>query len=488
MAINISDRKKTAFDIYKAGYSNKKNAEGILEIKQYYYDLRQAVIYELKTYGFCELLDLLLAPDQREIKDVDLAVFYDICFGYENGTLVDVFNEQRGSYMPYVRLSGGFSAYGRPIAWSEETHLLMYNNTIWNKLNEVRKMVRKDHVEFINSSHDCPEMEISDKKPKKESEKIIAEAKKQADSLVEKANEDVKKITTDASKEAADYIEEAKKEAKKITEDAKVNAIAQAEEDAKKSASKLIARYIEDEQKQYKNEIEEKMTCFSQEYFENAKRAESIHRDMCDRTIDFQGQLVHALDEASMHINSLKAEFYEHLRTWQKSLIHDSNEYKPLAQCFIDMYQMINIDKLLLQEVVFRNNVEKPVVDNNEDDAGNQSLSLEDICKDNEVSGKDDSKPLDSTILGLQKLNRNLSILLKKFEKSLNGLDLYVFYPKTGEKFDEVKHSLEDDDIEECTGRVITEYILPGVAIKKDTDIDGDDILIKALVKVATVN
>ena len=93
---------------------------------------------------------------------------------------------------------------------------------------------------------------------------------------------------------------------------------------------------------------------------------------------------------------------------------------------------------------------------------------------------------LEIRIAGLQKLNKTLTTFLRRFELSLNGLDLYVFYPNPGDEFDETWHILDDED-EEYEGKYIKECIVPGIA-KKANDDYGDDVLIPAVVKVETEN
>ena len=61
-----------------------------------------------------------------------------------------------------------------------------------------------------------------------------------------------------------------------------------------------------------------------------------------------------------------------------------------------------------------------------------------------------------------------------------------MYYPKGGDIFDELWHVPEDEEIE-CSGKVIAEFLVPGIA-KKANDNHGDDVLIPAVVRVAMEN
>ena len=107
----------------------------------------------------------------------------------------------------------------------------------------------------------------------------------------------------------------------------------------------------------------------------------------------------------------------------------------------------------------------------------------------NPLDGIDDrivleQKYLDMSLEELEKLNRKLSIFLKKFESSLNGLDMYVYHPDNGEVYDEVWHMIEDDsEFDYSKEYHVKRCVLPGVA-KKVNDDGEDDVIILAMVEV----
>ena len=207
------------------------------------------------------------------------------------------------------------------------------------------------------------------------------------------------------------------------------------------------------------------MRKFTDAYIENSNRAMTVHTEMCDATNAVQARWIQALDDTISKMSDVKSEFYSHLHNWQVSLF--PKEIKPLAERFLELYRIINVDKMLREEILLK--------------------SLSDEMSDDLTDSRvDKNNDLEIRIAGLQKLNKTLTTFLRRFELSLNGLDLYVFYPNPGDEFDETWHILDDED-EEYEGKYIKECIVPGIA-KKANDDYGDDVLIPAVVKVETEN
>lgn len=81
----------------------------------------------------------------------------------------------------------------------------------------------------------------------------------------------------------------------------------------------------------------------------------------------------------------------------------------------------------------------------------------------------------------LEKLKKTLSTFLHRFESSLHGLDMYVYYPEAGEMYDALWHLPENEA--DCTGGHVVTCIVPGVARKAADQVD-DDVVLPAVVKV----
>ena len=455
----------TAMDIYRNGYRNGFISRGTPESKKFFIRLRATIINELETMGFSELIDYLIESGKSNIDIIVFAVAADIAKGYSANTLTDVESDNEWSvYIPYVP-KGKTSQFKWEEAESFNYLVQPMTNSVYENLYLARQTVRNVHAEHVESRSSVGNGDIHPT-TKRESEEILEKARLKATSIID-----------EAKKEADRILENAQNAAKTIM----VNATEQAQSASAESASQLITQYIADDQKRYKRELNDEMVSFSQLIIDNSKRTASFHSEMCDSTNAFQAEWVRALDDTLERINTIKAEFYSHLHDWQVSLY--PSEIRPLAERYLELYRIINVDKLLREEVVFRNNAEQLPRTQSEMKSDLGNTPDESTAQENAISDVENRVPLDSTISGLQRLNKTLSTFLRRFEASLNGLDLYVYYPKAGDEFDEVWHVPEDEDIE-YFGRVITECLVPGIA-KKANDDQGDDVLIRAVVRVA---
>ncbi len=426
----------TAKEIFKRGYREYRSSfapGGVPESKIFFVKLRNAVINELETTGFCELLDELIERGAADADIVVYAAFADIAEGYRTDRLTDVDSDPIYSrYIPYVE-KGSASHFGMTeksmlFRWGEIEAMnyrrLAMGTHGTEMLRTVRKTVRGEHVRRLNGSSAVPA---------KPPEKTECEAA-----------ENLTKIT---------------------------------ENKASEEASELVKRYVAGEQKRYKRELNDEMAKFTQSILEETKRAASVHEEMCDATNAFQAEWIRALDDAQTKLNSIKEEFYAHLHKWQVSLY--PSEIRPLAERYLELYRIINVDKLLREEVVFRSGTKQ---------AGAESGGAGAVTEEHNTDGcsSGENIPLDSTIDGLNRLNKTLSKFMRRFEASLNGLDLYVYYPQEGVMFDELWHVPEDEETE-YTGKKIAECLVPGIA-KKANDNHGDDVLIPAVVRAAAEN
>lgn len=447
--INNQKKRAIAYDIYRNGYQSNFWGGYKSDSKRFFIELRNAVIYELRTTGYCELVDKILGQGAGDLDVVAFAALADINDGFENNTLADVENNPKyKEFVPYVH------NMRRNTRWSDceyrRTNIRIEEVT--DIIQNVRKILRSHQVHNSEMEKDAVINTL-----KKNSEKVVENAKEQAEKIITSAKEEADRITKDANAEANRIIEEAKARAKEIDD----SATKQVCEATKDKAEKLISHYLTEEQKSYKSELNDEMQKFTDAYIENSRRTMAVHAEMCDATNAVQAKWIQALDDTISKMSDVKSEFYLHLHDWQVSLF--PKEIKPLAERFLELYRIINVDKLLREEILF-----KPL-----------SGEMSDELEDKKVEENDDSE---IRIAGLQKLNKTLTTFLRRFEVSLNGLDLYVYYPNPGDEFDETWHIPNDED-EDYEGKHIKECIVPGIA-KKANDGLGDDVLIPAVVKV----
>lgn len=446
---NNEEKRASALEIYQSGYQSIFGSGSKIDSKSFFIELRDAVIYEIETTGYCELVNKILEQGTAGLDIVACAAFVDIKKGFEDNMLTDVEKDPKyKEYVPHLRVR---------LRWSkcEFGRMNVSIQQVYEDVKGAREILQLHHIHTIKM-----ERKTSINTDKKNIE-VVERANEQAEKIISNAEVEAKRITNDANAEAIRIIEEAKVRAKEIDD----SVTKEASEKAKDKAEKLVSRYLTEEQKSYKLELNDEMRKFTDAYIENSNRAMTVHTEMCDATNAVQARWIQALDDTISKMSDIKSEFYSHLHDWQVSLF--PKEIKPLAERFLELYRIINVDKMLHEEILLK--------------------SLSDEMSDDLTDSRvDKNNDLEIRIAGLQKLNKTLTTFLRRFELSLNGLDLYVFYPNPGDEFDETWHILDDED-EEYEGKYIKECIVPGIA-KKANDDYGDDVLIPAVVKVETEN
>ncbi|OUP74016.1 hypothetical protein B5F08_12475 [Anaeromassilibacillus sp. An172] len=450
---NNQKKRATAWEIYQNGYQSNFWGGSRSDSKRFFIEFRNAVIYEIRTTGHCKLLDRILEKGTGTLDVVVCAALVDINNGFENNTLTDVEKDPRyKNFIPHV-----CNNMGREIQWSdcELNRDFMHIEELYEIIHNTREILRMYYAHTSEVENDA--VTSTEKKEKKKNGDVVEHANEQAEKIISKAKAEAERITNDANAEASRIIEEAKARAKEIDD----SVTKQVSETARNQAKKLVSRYLTEEQKSYKSELNDEMRKFTDAYIENSNRAMTVHTEMCDVTNAVQARWIQALDDTISKMNDVKSDFYSHLHDWQISLF--PKEIKPLSERFLELYRIINVDKLLREEILF-----KPL-----------SVEMSDDLTDKKVDENGDSE---IRIAGLQKLNKTLTTFLRRFELSLNGLDLYVFYPNPGDEFDETWH-IPDDEDEEYGGKLIKECVVPGIAKKASDDL-GDDVLIPAVVKV----
>lgn len=446
---NNEEKRASALEIYQSGYQSIFGSGSKIDSKSFFIELRDAVIYETETTGYCELVNKILEQGTGGLDIVACAALVDIKKGFEDNMLTDVEKDPKyKEYVPHLRVR---------LRWSkcEFGRMNVSIQQVYEDVKGAREILQLHHIHTIKM-----ERKTSINTDKKNIE-VVEHANEQAEKIISNAEVEAKRITNDANAEAIRIIEEAKVRAKEIDD----SVTKEASEKAKDKAEKLVSRYLTEEQKSYKLELNDEMRKFTDAYIENSNRAMTVHTEMCDATNAVQARWIQALDDTISKMSDIKSEFYSHLHNWQVSLF--PKEIKPLAERFLELYRIINVDKMLREEILLK--------------------SLSDEMSDDLTDSRvDKNNDLEIRIAGLQKLNKTLTTFLRRFELSLNGLDLYVFYPNPGDEFDETWHILDDED-EEYEGKYIKECIVPGIA-KKANDDYGDDVLIPAVVKVETEN
>lgn len=429
---------RTALEVYRSGYQNQYVLGAyvlgvyVLASQTFFQELREAICYELEHYGFCPLVDELLKEPPEYMDKVAYAVFCDLAVGYPAGQLADVRNSD---YLPYLN---------PPVRWSACSAMGKQYGILGSRgvkdIQRARDAVREGHLCYLKTLTEAQptqkpqEIPITSAPDPKEEERLLQEAKNQAAQIVENAKLEAERINQSAQTAADAILAEAQ---------------AKTENSAKERADKLVQKYLAQAQREMRQACDAEMEVRLQETLRQARTLETIHGEMCDKTNTLQANWIKALDNTLEQLNAVKTDFYQHLSQWQKALY--PREVKALAECYLELYRMLNVDKLLREEVVFQ-------------------------------ADQPQTEPSPKTVEGLHKLNKTLTTFLRHFEAALDGLGLYAYYPQPGELFDEMRHTPEDEDAV-CEGKTIQFCIQPGIA-KKSSDGGEDDVVIPAEVRL----
>ena len=424
---------RTALEVYRSGYQNQYVfGVYVLASQTFFQELREAICYELEHYGFCPLVDELLKEPPEYMDKVAYAVFCDLAVGYPSGQLADVRNSD---YLPYLN---------SPVRWSACSAMGKQYGILGSSgvkdIQRARDAVREGHLRYLKTLAEAQptqkpqEIPITPVPDPKEAERLRQEAETQAAQIVENAKLEAERINQSAQTAADAILAEAQ---------------AKTEDSAKERADKLVQKYLAQAQREMRQACDAEMEVRLQETLSQARTLETIHGEMCDKTNTLQANWIKVLDNTLEQLNAVKTDFYQHLSQWQKALY--PREVKALAECYLELYRMLNVDKLLREEVVFQ-------------------------------ADQPQTEPSPKTVEGLHKLNKTLTTFLRHFEAALDGLGLYAYYPQPGELFDEMRHTPEDEDAV-CEGKTIQFCIQPGIA-KKSSDGGEDDVVIPAEVRL----
>lgn len=302
----------------------------------------------------------------------------------------------------------------------------------------------------------------------KEADRIRKEAREEADRILENALEEAARIRSRALQEKKNIFAEAELEKNRILESAHniaesilQNAKEQAGEESRAVLQKMAEKYITGEQERIRRECSREAAMLTEETVREYSVIDDIHREMCDRTDLLQGNIVREIDFMKGLLDAIKGEMFTHLNAWQKSLY--PREYKPIAMRYQDLYRILNVQGLITKAIL---GIESAVIEQGE--------------------AKSPVGPADQggaqIVEGLRKLQRNLDIFLRGFERALNGLDLYVYIPQPGEAYDEALHKCENEEDYPDHGAVIDKCIVPG--INKGKPGTAQEIIVPAVVGI----
>lgn len=404
---------ETAKRIHDKGYGARSLAR--VDAEDFFIRLRDAIISEYTEYGYCELIDEYII--NRPSK-VDVLAYSAIA------QVSNVIKYQKGKDI-YIPLENGVKSITWEMANSQTIQTDMDPNLVLNNALKANAKGRRMHADYLKNSMNSDRAMAIDSE--REARRIIEEAKAEANRIIDAANDKVKSVETTPSSK-------------------KVGGIFAQDKEVLGNGSK---EQLLDYQKKYRRDCEREIAGLVDRNQKNLYKTEQFHDQMCAKTNELQATWTRSIASVVEEMNSIKDDFYKYLHSWQKGLY--PHEYEQLAERYLELYRIIDIDKLIV-DAVFENN------------------KLDVIGKESQSLSK------------LQKLDETMHIFLHKFEVSLNGLGLYVYRADEGTDFDYVWHMNEDDSAE-CDGKKIKKCLAPGIARRVIGD-GEDDVIIPALVSV----
>ncbi len=471
---NGYQRKNNALKLYEIGYGNKVIGKTVGS-KEYYEQLHAFIIEEYVQQGFCELVDILISNRQP----IDFVAYISMVDALQ--VLKGRNRQNREKYSP-VQRRDGCSAFKQGLTWEELDRCVRHerppftrndDNRTVNILLELKRAGQERHLaELSKIKADTEAYREAGITVKQMKDDAVSEAKR----IVGKAESSAEGIRKEAEQIKAEA-EQIRAEAEQIKTEAEQKA-AEAMERAEKSTGILIARHLSGEREAFRTQLRDDVKAELERNREVLGVSEEIHNDMCDQTNNLQAAWVRSLDHSIGELNKIKEDFYERIRRWQSSLY--PHELLPLAQRYVELYRIVNVDRIIAEAVLA---AEENV---NKENADKESVDKENVNKENadkENVNKENAGP-SPVVESLKKLGRTLTIFLRKYETSLNGLDMYVFFPEPETAFDDVWQVAEDDSVIEYNRKyTVSECIVPGIA-KKINDSGEDDVIIPAVVRV----
>lgn len=424
-------------------YHFHRNLDG----RTYFKNLRDAVIAEYRELGYCGYIDEFFEGARGIGSIIEMAVISELYNFYRYGTLTNTDGEP---FIPYY-----MSSNNRNIPWESWPQISISNvqGEVWNKLMSIRNEGRKEHKRYIEGM-------FSKFKGlgKADGDYNSADSLAKANEILAKAEEEAKKIKeqahAEASRERNGIIDEARQRYTQLVSEAQAKAekiCAEAEQKKpawdEEAAKERLGKHFEEYKKQVRAEQDDREKEFLKLEKDTAEKTDSIHREMCEMTNAVQAEWGRKINETIEDLRAIESDFFTKLHTWQTSLYPRGLER--IADNYVELYRIINIDKILQAETVFQ-------------------------------MSQESEKPSEATLEALEKLENKLRTHLKRYGNALNGLGMYVLFPQEGEAYDDAVHSCAEEPEEPA---IITKCITPAIIRRMEGD-GNEDVVKRAVVEV----
>ena len=229
---------------------------------------------------------------------------------------------------------------------------------------------------------------------------------------------------------------------------------AQAEGQAKERADWLVAQYLRDYQGALRAQWDRQLEVETGQEERAIESINNIKDDLCQATNELKVTWRNKLEESIEEMKKMQTELDMKLRKWQVALY--PREFRAIADCYVQLYRILTQDQLLTRELVAR-----------EADSPQERATYH-----------------PETMETLKQLNLSLTTFLKKFEKAINKLGLYAFFPEEGELYDDVLHIPFNGAIEDPDGMVVSRCEVPGVMRQTSGELEEGEPVIRATVNL----
>lgn len=453
------------FDSYRYDNERSRFQDDVQTSKTYFDRLRSVIVKEYEEQGCCELIDLLRQQDiiidvvtYAALIDAGNILIGDSSCNIDKERFVPNVNYEIRT--PNSRKLAAWEDCIRPAecSYTHATHMKSYLDAIQIAGRASYRVLKQGHAVESALTSGQKEAQLL-QGARQRAQEIQEEAQKKARSILAEAE----RIKAEAKEKAGEYLRQAGADAEPEARAERRDTV----QELAQEAALPVRQYFAKDWENIRQDYEKSLSAMREENQKAAADLERKHDQMVDQTNAIQRELAARMTAAVEDISGMKEELYKKLQTWQADLF--PQKYIPLAQRYVELYQVINksIKRLLESEAsnqygksggIFHRNAEDPGID----------------------AGASNAVP--STLAELQKLHKNLTTFLQRFENAMSGIGLYAFYPEEGTPFDDVKHMVEDDQADP-EGRTIAGCTVPGIA-KKTIDAEEDDVLIRATVTV----
>ena len=464
----LSEIRRNAFYIFtersvqKGGIPMSDGNTNEPDNKRYYLELLSAIRDEYELYGFCGLIDDLLMKNNERPDLVTGSAL--LTYLHETDHPFDSDPEWPGENLPFVKYEG------MDVLWTQSDLIALPAEISGDQLLRIREHGQTCHCKKLQEMR--KELDKAGKiiaAAKAGASDILAGAQREGESLIDQGRRKRKELVDEGLRKKEELVDEGLRKKEELIGEGcrekeallmeaaqeagkkREEILAAAVSDAGEKSRRLLAEFLSQEQERTRVECSRAAAHISEEERNDFSAAEKLHEDMCERTDHMYGNLVRQLDSVKESLEKMKRDVYSHLHDWQVSLY--PREFRPLAMRYQELYRILNIQKLITGMILQTDTIASEAARNSQ----------------REIFEK------------LEKLQTELEKFLRRYEKALNGLGMYVFVPDAGEAFDEYFHVWEDGSPSDLSP-VIERCIIPG--INKRSKDGQEEVVVRAIVGI----